>query len=158
MQEYIIRIVSRKTYVILVSLTISLHILQPKNKTVFAVFITITNTSDLPDFSLLPDVCHQRFTRLFAAARRLSPAIYSTFRCCQTSVNSDLLDFSLLSDAWHAAVGRLAAGTSENKMGGNRKSSVSRKISSPSRYVNMGRSLEAFAHMRYVPKTRVVQP
>ena len=47
-------------------------------------------------------ICHQRFIRFFAAARRLAPAIYMypTFRCCQTSVTSDLSDFSLLPDAW----------------------------------------------------------
>ena len=33
-----------------------------------------SGTSDLPDFSLLPDVWHQRFIRLFAAARRLAAA------------------------------------------------------------------------------------
>ena len=33
-----------------------------------------SGTSDLPDFPLLPDVCHQRFIRLFVAARRLAAA------------------------------------------------------------------------------------
>ena len=33
-----------------------------------------SGTSDLPEFSLLPDVCHQRFIWLFAAARRLAAA------------------------------------------------------------------------------------
>ena len=41
-----------------------------------------SGTSDLPDFPLLPDVCHQRFIRLFVAARRLAaatPYLFSLF-------------------------------------------------------------------------------
>ena len=43
----------------------------------------------------------QRFIQLFVAARRLSPAIYLTFCCCQTSVTSILPNFSLLPDVCH---------------------------------------------------------
>ena len=41
----------------------------------------------------MTDVGQQRFPRFFAGDRRLAAAISSTFRCCQTSVNSVFLLF-----------------------------------------------------------------
>ena len=40
----------------------------------------------------MTDVWQQRFPRFFAGERRLAAAISSTFRCCQTSVNSVFLN------------------------------------------------------------------
>ena len=48
-------------------------------------------TNDFPQFSLVTDVWHQRFIRIFAFDKRLAAVIYSTFCCCQTSVNSIVL-------------------------------------------------------------------
>ena len=68
-------VVCRQLHVIHVPFTdhlISSH-LSPAIYPIFRCCQT-SGTSDLPDFSLLPDVCHQRFIRLFAAARRLAAA------------------------------------------------------------------------------------
>ena len=79
-----------------------------------------SGTSDLFDFSLLPDVCHQRFIRLFAAARRLAAATplllsyflakrnvslefeFSRFCCTLVGVFSDVLVAFLYFDICHS--------------------------------------------------------
>ena len=53
--------------------------------------ICLSGSSDFLEFSLVTDVWQQRFPRFFAGDRRLAAAISSTFRCCQTSVNSVFL-------------------------------------------------------------------
>ena len=78
-------VVCRQLHVIHVPFTdhlISSH-LSPSIYPIFRCCQT-SGTSDLPDFSLLPDVCHQRFIRLFAAARRLAAATPLLLFTCDT--------------------------------------------------------------------------
>ena len=73
-------VVCWQLHVIHVSFTdhlISSH-LSPAIYPIFCCCQT-SGTSNLPDLSLLPDVCHQRITRLFAAARRLAAATHFFF-------------------------------------------------------------------------------